>query len=470
MLGWLLAASRGSGAVRAAEVRAARADAELSAARAAHEHQLRVLADDRDRTAAEFRSLAADALERNSAQFLGLAEQRLLRAQESGAAALAQREEAVRALVEPLGRTLDRVERELAEAERARVAGGAALEAQLKGMQESSDLLRSQTGELVTALRSSHVRGAWGELQLRRVVEAAGMLRHVDFVEQDQVRTDDGALRPDLVVHLAGGKRVVVDAKVAFLAYLEAQQATDPAVRTERLAAHVRHIRAHVDDLAAKAYWEQVSPAPEFVVMFVPAEAFLAAALDADAGLLEYAVARNVVLATPMTLVALLRTVAYAWRQEALAENAQRVLTLGRELHTRLATLSGHVARLGRQIQGTADAYNSAVASLETRVLVSARRFAELQVVDGDLPGLAPVTRTVATLGAPELLAESYRAESHRAEPDLVDADLAGSDGGTDAERSESAAHRERRRRVEREIEDLVAGELADDRSRPPAA
>jgi DNA recombination protein RmuC len=297
-------------------------------------------------------------------------------------------------------------------------------------MRESSELLRAQTGELVTALRSSHVRGAWGELQLRRVVEAAGMLRHVDFVEQDQVRTDDGARRPDLVVRLAGGKNVVVDAKVAFVAYLEAQQAGDPAARADRLAAHARHVRKHVDDLAAKAYWEQLAPAPEFVVMFVPAEAFLAAALEADPALLEYAVERNVVLATPMTLVALLRTIAYAWRQEALAENAQRVLTLGRELHGRLATLGTHLGRLGRQIQGAADAYNGAVASLESRVLVSARRFADLEVVDGELPSPAPVSRTVTALGAPELIGAAAPAGADRAIEELVEAELRANAGG----------------------------------------
>lgn len=432
LLGWHLASSRAASAVGEARVRAARAESALEAERAAHEERLRTLAGDRERAADQFRALAAEALERSSAQLLGMAEQRLLRANDAGAAALSRREEAVRTLVEPIGRTLEQVQRALAEAERARAAGDAAVEAEVRGMREASELLRSQTAELVTALRSSHVRGAWGELQLRRVVEAAGMLRHVDFVEQDRVRTDDGVRRPDLVVHLAGGKRVVVDAKVAFLAYLEAQQTNEPAVRAERLAAHARHVRAHVDDLAGKAYWEQVAPAPEFVVMFVPAEAFLAAALEADPALLEYAVARNVVLATPMTLVALLRTVAYAWRQEALAENAQRVLDLGRELHARLVTLSGHVAKLGRQIQGTADAYNSAVASLETRVLVSARRFVDLGVVDAPLPPPATVTRTVAGLGAPELLAtlddEPRPSDSGDADPlvaAMVEAELA---------------------------------------------
>jgi len=274
-------------------------------------------------------------------------------------------------------------------------------------MRESSEHLRSETAQLVTALRSSQVRGRWGELQLRRVVESAGMIAQVDFVEQSQVRTDDGLLRPDMVVRLAGGKNVVVDAKVAFLGFLEATQTTDERVRTERLAAHARHMRAHIDDLAGKRYWDQFAPAPEFVVMFVPAESFLHAALEQDPGLVEYAFERNVVIASPMTLLALLRTIAYAWRQDALASNAQAVLTLGKELHGRLATMGLHLAKLGRAIDAAAGAYNQTLSSLETRVLVSARRFADLNVVDGDLPTPPPANPQLSTVSAPELVASA---------------------------------------------------------------
>lgn len=405
-LGWLLATARASTSVRTAEVRSARARAELEAAQSAHSDRVRALESAQDRMSAQFRSLAAEALAANNAQFLGLAEQRMRTAQVAGQADLAQREAAVASMVEPLTATIGRIQQELTTAERARTTSAAALEEQLRGMRESSEQLRAQTGDLVTALRSSQVRGAWGEMQLRRVVESAGMLRHVDFVEQDHVRTDDGAQRPDLVVRLAGGKNVVVDAKVAFLGYLEAQQATEPAVRAARLSAHARHFRAHIDSLGSKKYWEQFSPTPEFVVMFVPAEPFLSAALEEDPTLLEHAFAKNVVIATPMTLVALLRTVAYAWRQEALAENAQRVLTLGKELHGRLATMGGHLTKLGRQIDGAASAYNRTVASLETRVLVSARRFADLEVVDAEIARPAPVTTQIDRLSAPELLSD----------------------------------------------------------------
>jgi DNA recombination protein RmuC len=395
-VGWLVSAGRAATRLRAAEVDAARwrTAAELGGGTL-----------DEDRQADRFRALAADALAQSSEQFLALAHQSLAARHQEQAGDLAQREQAVRALVDPLARTLDQVRAELRTAEQARVEGGAALGEQVRQMREEAGRLREQTSQLVTSLRSSQVRGRWGEVQLRRVVEAAGMLPHVDFVEQDQVRTDDGLLRPDMVVHLAGGKRVVVDAKVAFLGFLEAAEATDPAERQHRTAAHARHVRAHVDQLAAKRYWDQFAPAPEFVVMFVPAEAFLHAALDVDPGIVERAFEQNVVIATPMTLLALLRTVAYAWRQDALADNAQAVLDLGKELHGRIATLGGHLAKVGRALDGAATAYNQSIASLESRVLVSARKFADLRVVDTDLPAPLPVERRLSVVTAPELVA-----------------------------------------------------------------
>ncbi|RHA39949.1 DNA recombination protein RmuC [Cellulomonas rhizosphaerae] len=401
VLAWSSASRRADARVRRAQVEAARAEALLGAAR---ERQVEAGAD-ADRMSDQFRSLAAEALATSTDQFLALASQRFAADHQTQVGELAQREQAVRAMVEPLARTLEQVRTELTTAERARVEGQSALGEQVRAMRTASDQLRGETAQLVTALRSSQVRGKWGELQLRRVVEAAGMLAHVDFTEQSQVRTDDGLLRPDMVVRLAGGKQVVVDAKVAFLGFLEASTTSDEAVRAERLAAHARHMRKHIDDLAAKKYWNQFEPAPEFVVMFVPAESFLHAAVEQDPAIIEYAFERDVVLATPVTLLALLRTIAYAWRQDALAANAQAVLTLGKELHGRLATMGGHLARLGRAIDGAADAYNKTVSSLETRVLVSARRFAELGVVGADLPSPAPADPRLATLGAPELVA-----------------------------------------------------------------
>ncbi|WP_250443375.1 DNA recombination protein RmuC [Actinotalea sp. C106] len=409
-LGWLGAHLRLGNRTRRLEGRLTEATALLDAERRVSTERVANAQGDQQRLLEQFRAVASDALSANNQQFLGLAEQRLRASEQQHDATLAQREQAVRAMVDPLTRVIDQVKAEMTTAEQARTAGQAALGEQLRSMHEVSELLRNETGQLVTALRSSQVRGRWGELQLRRVVEAAGMLDHVDFVEQAGTRTDDGLQRPDMVVRLSGGKQVVLDAKVAFLGYLEAVQATDDAVRRERLAAHSRHLRKHVDDLAAKQYWEQFSPAPEFVVMFVPAEPFLHAALEVDPGLYEYAMERNVVLATPMTLVALLRTVGYAWRQEALAANAQQVLTLGRELHGRLATLGGHVGRLGRQLDGAVKAYNESVSSLESRVLVSARRMADLQVTDAELEAPAQVDRAARQVQAPELVA----AQDHR--------------------------------------------------------
>ncbi|WP_066464151.1 DNA recombination protein RmuC [Sanguibacter suarezii] len=393
VVGYLVGIVRGAQRTHDAQLGQTRAEAELAAERRSAGARIQAMEHDQDRLSDQFRALAAEALASNNEQFLGLAEQRLRSTQVAGQADLASRTQAVQALVDPLTRTLTDVRQQMAAAEESRIASSAALGEQVRGMRDASELLRQQTSSLVSALRTSDIRGAWGEVQLRRVVEVAGMLNRVDFVEQSHVTTDDGALRPDMVVHLAGGKNIVVDAKVAFLGYLDAQQATDPAVRARRLSDHARHVRKHIDDLAGKRYWDQFSPTPEFVVMFIPAEPLLSAAVEEDPGLLEYAFGRNVVIVTPMTLMALLRTVSYAWRQEALAENAQKVLEVGKELHQRLGVLSRHLADLGSRISSTAGAYNKAVASFESRVLVSARRFNELDVVDGELtqpPAVAP--------------------------------------------------------------------------------
>lgn len=403
-VGYLAATVRGVLRGQRERAQTDRLRADLEAERRLAASQVETLRADHERVSTQFRALAADALAANNEQFLGLAEQRLRATQVAGEAELERREHAVRELVEPITKTLGELRTEVGTAERERLAGTSALTEQVRAMREASDQLRSETSQLVTALRSSQVRGRWGEVQLRRVVEAAGMVDRVDFVEQPQVHTDDGALRPDMVVRLAGGKQIVVDAKVAFLGYLDSQQTADEAVRADRLAAHARHFRKHIDDLATKRYWDQFAPAPEFVVMFVPAEPFFHAALEQDGTLFEYAFERNVVIATPMTLLALLRTVAYAWRQDALAANAQQVLTLGKELHGRIATLAEHLGKLGRALDGAASAYNKTVGSLESRVLVSARRFADLGVVDGALESPRAVDPRLSALSAPELL------------------------------------------------------------------
>ncbi|PZM94684.1 MAG: DNA recombination protein RmuC [Actinobacteria bacterium] len=316
-----------------------------------------------------------------------------------------QSQEAVARAVAPLQEMLRRYEDRVAELERDRVDAYAELREQLRTMTAISGELRTETKQLVAALRAPQVRGRWGEHQLRRIVEAAGMLEHCDFTEQVTANADGQVVRPDLVVHLHGGRSVVVDAKAPFEAYLSAMEARDERTRDKQLDAHARHLRAHVDALAAKSYWSAFDPAPEFVVLFVPADPFLDAALQRDPTLLEYAFARNVVLATPSTLVALLRTVAYTWRQEALARNAAEVHSLAGQLYKRLITFGEHVTRLGNALGSAVSAYNQAVGSLEARVLVSARKLAELGVSGDELPTPAQLEVAPRQPQTPELLA-----------------------------------------------------------------
>ncbi len=314
---------------------------------------------------------------------------------------LAQRFD-VQELVGPMRETLARVEQQLRESDVARAQSHAELAQQVEFTRRGAEQLREQTRALVTALQRPEARGRWGELQLRRVVELAGMAAHVDFDEQVIV---EGGLRPDMVVRLAGGKNVVVDSKVSLAAYLEAAATADDGTRGTRMAAHARHLKAHVDSLASKAYWAALPESPEFVVMFVPGEAFLAPALAVDPELLEYAVIRRVHIATPTTLISLLRTVQYAWQQEKLSENARAVFEVGRELYDRLSGMGRHLERVGKSLTASVAAYNAAVGTLETRVLVSARKLSALGVVDAELKAPEPVSETARPLAAPELVA-----------------------------------------------------------------
>ena len=318
--------------------------------------------------------------------------------------ATAQSQEAVARAVAPLHETLRRYEQRVTELERDRVDAYSELREQVRAMGSVSGELRTETKQLVAALRAPQVRGRWGEHQLRRIVEAAGLLDHCDFSEQVTAATDHQGVRPDLVVRLHGGRTVVVDAKAPLDAYLSATEAREERDRDACLDRHARHLRGHVDALAAKAYWTAFEQNPEFVVLFMPADPFLDAALQRDPTLLEHAFSRNVVLATPATLVAMLRTVAYTWRQEALARNAAAVHTLARELYGRLSTLGDHVGKLGGALGGAVTAYNRAVGSLESRVLVSARKLADLGVSDDELPAPPQVEVTPRQPQAPELL------------------------------------------------------------------
>ncbi|WP_212845739.1 DNA recombination protein RmuC [Catellatospora sp. IY07-71] len=322
--------------------------------------------------------------------------------------ATAQSQEAVARAVAPLHDTLRRYEQRVNEMEHDRVDAYAQLREQVRASAEVSASLRMETSQLVAALRTSHVRGRWGEHQLRRIVEAAGMLRHCDFDEQvtalRDVSADIAVVRPDLVVRLHGGRSVVVDAKVPLDAYLTALESRDERQRDTYLDAHARALKSHVDILAGRAYWQAFEATPEFVVLFVPADPFLDAALQRDPALLEHAFARNVVLATPSTLVALLRTVAYTWRQEALSRNALQIHELAKQLYARLGTVSGHLTKLGSSLSGSVTAYNAAIGSLEQRVLVTARRMTELGVTGDDLPEQKPLDIAPRQPQAPELL------------------------------------------------------------------
>jgi DNA recombination protein RmuC len=399
VMGFLVARTRGADL-------AARASAAEERARAAEQRTALV-----DRQLAErFQALSAQALDASASRFLEMAEGRFSAANARAAGELETRRAAVEGLVGPLKETLTRVEARLRESDEQRAASHAALTEQMTIARRSSDELKQQTQALVTALRRPEARGRWGEMQLRRVVELAGMSARCDFSEQVLLATADGTVRPDMVIHLAGGKHIVVDSKVSLAAYLEAAEATDDTVREGRLSGHARHLRDHVDRLAAKAYWSALSPAPEFVVLFIPGEAFLAPALEHDPGLLEYAVARKVHIATPTTLVSLLRTAQYAWQQEALSENAREVFDIGRELYERISGLGQHVDRVGKALTSAVSAYNAAVGSLESRVLVSARRLAQLGLVESGQEPPRLVEEPARLLSAPELAAHAMPA------------------------------------------------------------
>jgi DNA recombination protein RmuC len=365
----------------------------------------RAMAEDR------FRALSADALKSNNEQFLTLAKQTLGTYQSEARGELEKREKAVAQLVAPITEQLGKVDNRLEKLDRDRLQTTSKLDEQLRAMVMSQDRLRGETGALVAALRKPQARGRWGEMQLRNVVEMAGMVSYCDFAEQVTVHDADRTLRPDLIVNMPGGKKVVVDAKAPLQAFLDAYDATDDAARERHLAEHARLLRDHVRKLSARSYWSQFSEAPDFVLLFLPGEHFYNAALEADPTLIQQGVDQQVLIATPTTLIALLRAVHYGWQQEKVAENAREISELGRDLHTRIGTVAEHVQRLGKRLGGAVEAYNQAVGSLETRVLVSARRFSEHGVVgpDKQIAPLDPVDVVPRAPQAPELTAVEDR-------------------------------------------------------------
>ena len=383
----------------------ARAEAEIAAERRASAEKLSLLKDAETNLREAFSALSSDALRQNNQSFLDLARTSLTEFQQTARMDLDGRHKAIEDLVQPLRESLNKVDGKLQEVEKNRIGTTSALTEQLRSLHQAQQTLQVETGRLVQALRSPNVRGQWGELQLRRVVEAAGMLEYCDFDLKESVAADGSRLTPDMIVRLPGGRNVVVDAKVPSSAYLDAMEADDELVRNTKLRDHARQLRDHVVRLGNKAYWQHFQPTPDLVIMFVPGETLLSVAMQRDPSLLEFSLGRGVMLASPLTLMALLRAVAFGWQQEKVARNAHEISDLGRQLYDRIRVMAEHFEEVARGLTRSVEAYNRAVGSLESRVLVTARRLKEKGITaPEELPELEVIDHTARSLGAPELV------------------------------------------------------------------
>ena len=377
--------------------RLVRATAELDGERRSASDRLKLLEQAEQTLREAFASVSAEALRANNQSFLQLAKASLSEFQKQAVVDLDHRQRSIDSLVKPLHETLGQVDAKLQQVEKERASSDARLNEQLQ-------TLATSTSNLERALQTPHVRGGWGEVQLRRVVELAGMLNHCDFSETTTAQTVDGRLVPDMVVNLPGGRHIIIDAKVPYVAYRQAVEATGDDERAARLKEHAGQVKAHMVELGSRGYWAQFQPAPEFVFMFLPGEGYFSAALQHDPGLIEFGVTQRVIPASPLTLIALLRAVAYGWQQERIARNAEEVSALGRELYERIWRLAGHLDDLAKGLTRTVEAYNRTVGTIESRVLVTARRFKELGVSAAEpIPEVPTVERTPRPLQAPEM-------------------------------------------------------------------
>ena len=388
-----------------ARLASGRLQAELEAARLVSAEKIALVQNAEARLRDAFSALSSEALKHNSEAFLQLARASLGDLQRTATVDLDGRQKAIETIIAPLKESLTKVDAKLQEVERGRASGDAQLSEQLRSLTQAQHLLFTETSRLSRAMRSPNVRGQWGELQLRRVLENAGMIAGSHYEVKESVLGEEGRLTPDVVVKLPGGKNVVVDSKVPLTAYLDAAECEDDGIRDAKMREHARQVRDHVSRLAGKSYWTHFQPAPDIVVMFVPGEALLNAALQHDPALLEFSMGRGVMLASPLTLIALLRAIAYGWQQETVAKNAQEISDLGRSLYERIAKLAEHFENVGRSLARSVEAYNSAVGTLESRVLVTARRLKDKGVTAAEeFPELQTIDHTPRPLGAPELV------------------------------------------------------------------